>query len=60
MFITLIEEATPIACYHILLMLVLCLYDLKTQVHLMKPWVVVECIELKHSKFNHTLYSVLL
>lgn len=53
------EEATPIACYHILLMLVLCLYDLKTQVHLMKPWVVVECIKLKHSKFNHTLYSVL-
>jgi hypothetical protein len=40
-------------------MFVLCLYDLKTQVHLVKPWVVVECVELKHSKFNHTLYTVL-
>ena len=49
----LIEEDTTIACQHVLLMSVLCLYDFKSQVHLMKPWVVMECVELKHSNFNH-------
>jgi hypothetical protein len=52
----LIEEATTIACQHVLLMSILCLYDFKSQVHLVKPWVVMECVELKHSKFNHSLH----
>lgn len=50
------EEARPIACQHVLLMGILCLYDLKRQVHLMKPWIVMECVELKHPKFNHSLH----